>query len=187
MNDFVINLTNLRKKISTPDSFKETLNDLKDLKDSIISYLNMLNFLKTKIPFGKDQFSLKLEFVWLDTIKDSKITSNDINYEIYSNLFNLSICNNFIAKLTDPEKEEETKLKDVIKNLEFSAGIIDKIKKELPTLMPEKDIPIDLSDKYLDFVNKKKLFFYYFYFYLILLMIFKAWEYIISKSTILFA
>jgi hypothetical protein len=154
MNDFVIKLTNLRKKISSPNSYKETLNDLKDLKDSIISYINMLNFLKTKIPFGKDQFSLKIEFVWMDTVKDSNNTSTDINYEIYSNLFNLAICNNSIAKLTDPEKEEESKLKDVIKNLEFSAGIIEKIRKELPTLIPEKEIPIDLSDKYLEFVKK---------------------------------
>jgi len=182
MNDFIINLTNLRKKISTPNSFKNSISELKELKDSIITYLNMINFIKGKITFGKDQYSLKIDFIWNDTVKDSNVTSNDINYEIYANLFNLSLCNNFISKLIDPENEDELKLKETIKNLEFSAGIIDKIKTELPSLMPEKDIPIDLSDKYLQFVNKK-FFLNLFLFFLNFL----AWKYYIGKGAIFFA
>lgn len=165
MNDFVIELQNLRKKISTPNSFKESYNDLKDLKDNIIAYLNMMNFIKGKITFGKDQYSLKIDFIWYDTVKDSNVQNNNIYYEIYTNLYNLALCHNFMAKLIDFENEDEMKLKETIKNLEYSVGIVDKIRTELPTLMPEREIPIDLSDQYLQFVINNNYLFYYLNFF----------------------
>ena len=174
MTDFVIEITKLRKKIATPNSLKGTLSDLQDLKASIIAYLNMINFLKGKIAFGSDQYSLKIEFTWSDTVKDSNNSSYNVNHEIYANLFNLALCNNFIMKLIDPDSDEELKVKETLKNLEFSAGIIEKIKIELPTLMPEKEIPIDMSDKYLQFV-----LFFVFYFYLYLF-------YFLSYSLVIF-
>jgi hypothetical protein len=158
LNNFIIELTNLRKKISTPNSFKSCYNDLLDLKESIITYINMLNFIKGKITFGKDQYSVKIEFTWMDTIKDSNQSSYQLNLEIYSNLFNLALTNYFISRLIDLENDDEAKLKTIFKNLEFSVGILDQIKTELPPLVEEKEIPLDLSAKYLDFVRIIKIF-----------------------------
>ena len=114
----------------------------------------MINFIKTKINFGNDQFSVKVDFIWRDTVKDCIVTSNNIAYEINCVVFNLAVCNNLLAKLTNPDNDEETKLKETIKSLEFCAGTLDKIKNELPTLLTEKEIPLDLSPNYLQFVKK---------------------------------
>lgn len=153
MNDFIKELTILRTKISNPNKIKSAFEELKELKTSLISYLNMLNFLKSKITFGSDQFSLKIDFTWNDVIKDSNITSNNINYEIYCNLFNLAICNNHIAKNLDPNFEDEIKMKEAIKLLEYSAGIMERIKNEVPKNLNSKEIPLDFSDAFTQFVS----------------------------------
>jgi len=80
------------------------------------------------------------------------VSSYNIAYEIHCVLFNLAVCNNLIAKLVNPDADEELKLKESIKQLEFCAGIMDKIKTDLPAAMAEKEIPIDLSANYLQFV-----------------------------------
>jgi len=152
METFVKELTVTRNKIINPATIEATYMNLKDLKDSIISYLNMLNFIKSKISFGNDKFSVSIEFIWRDTVKDSNISSYNIAYEIYCVLYNLAVCNNLIANLTNPDNDEEIKLKESIKQLEFSAGIMDKIKTELSTAMAEKEIPLDLSGNYVQFV-----------------------------------
>lgn len=120
----------------------------------MILYLNMLNFIRTKIFFGNDKYSVKIEFSWKDTLKNSFVSSYNISFEYNCILFNLAICNNFIAKLVNPDQDEELKLKEAIKMLEISAGIIDKIKRELQLDMFEKEIPNDLSSIYSTFVNK---------------------------------
>ncbi len=152
MEQFVKELTVTRNKVVNPAATEIALSSLKDLKDAMIAYLNMLNFVKSKINFGNDQFSLKIEFIWRDTIKDSMVSSYNIAYEIHCVLFNLAVCNNLIAKLVNPDADEELKLKESIKQLEFCAGIMDKIKTDLPAAMAEKEIPIDLSANYLQFV-----------------------------------
>ena len=47
---------------------------------------------------------------------------------LYANLFNFALSNYFISRLIDLENDDESKLKMAIKNLEFSVGILDKIK-----------------------------------------------------------
>lgn len=161
MEAFVKELTVTRNKVVNAASTEIALSSLKDLKDSMIAYLNMLNFIKSKINFGNDQFSLKVEFVWRDTVKDSNVSSYNIAYEINCVLFNLAVCNNFLAKLVNPDTDDELKLKESIKQLEFCAGILDKIKTELPAAMAEKDIPMDLNANYLQFVIKTFCFKFY--------------------------
>jgi hypothetical protein len=158
MEPFVKELTVTRNKIVNPAATEITLNSLKDLKDAMLAYLNMVNFIKSKINFGNDQFSLKIEFIWRDTVKDSNISSYNVAYEIHCVLFNLAVCNNFIAKLVNPDVDDELKLKESIKQLEYCAGIVDRIKTDLPAAMVEKEIPFDLSANYLQFVN-----FYFFF------------------------
>ena len=152
MESFVKELTVTRNKLVNPASTEIALSSLKDLKDSMVAYLNMLNFVKSKINFGNDQFSLKIEFIWRDTVKDSNISSYNIAYEIHCVLFNLAVCNNFIAKLVNPDVDDELKLKESIKQMEYCAGIVDRIKTDLPAAMTEKEIPMDLSANYLQFV-----------------------------------
>ncbi len=149
IKDFVIT----RNKIINPTSFEITQINLKDLKDLMISYLNMLNFIKTKINFGNDQYSLKVEFIWRDTVKDTNVSSYNIAFEMYCVLYNVAICNNLMAKIVNPDTDDELKLKESIKQLEFCAGITEKIRTELPALMNEKEIPADLSANFMQFVK----------------------------------
>lgn len=152
MEQFIKDLAITRNRIINPATIEVTFGNLKDLKDTIIAYLNILSYVKSKINFGTDQFSLKIEFIWKDTVKDSFTSSYNVAFEFYSVLYNLAVCNNMMTKLINADSDEEVKLKDAIKTLEFSAGIMEKIKTELPTFMADKEIPNDLSGVYLTFV-----------------------------------
>lgn len=127
------------------------IDSLKTHRDTIVTYLSMLNSLKTKINFGKDEYSLQIEFGWKDTLKDDFYFSYNVNIEYYSAMFNLAVLYKHLGKqhfgLT-----EDVKLKEGIKYFQNAAWLFDKIKNELPTFIPAKEIQPDLSANYLSYV-----------------------------------
>lgn len=131
----------------------KTFDALKAHKETIVTYLNMLNSLKSKINFGKDDYSLKIEFAWKDTLKNDFFCSYNVNLEYYSVLFNLGICYNLIANQVDPQTDEEAKIKEAIKYYQYSAWIFDKVKNEIPTFIPVKEVQPDMSQNYLTYVR----------------------------------
>ena len=47
----------------------------------LTSCINQLIVIKSKMLFGRESYSCKLDFVWTDTIKQNKWKSHNINFE----------------------------------------------------------------------------------------------------------
>jgi hypothetical protein len=140
---------------------EKTVDSLKLMKENLVNYLNMLNLLKSKINFGNDGYSLKIEFGWKDVLKGCYNYSYNVNLEYYSVLFNLAVCYNCLAVAISNKADDDITLKEAIKYYQFSAWLFDKIKNEVPTSIPVKEIQPDLSANYLTYVNYLNLVFFY--------------------------
>lgn len=137
---------------------KETTNEaLKGYKNIIVQYLSMLNLLKSKVNFGKEELCIKIEFAWKDILRNDMINSFNVNFEYFSCFFNLGICYYTLGasvELTD----DEAKLKESIKNFQYAAWIFDNIKNEIQNAVSVKEIPSDMTPNYLTYVISYILF-----------------------------
>lgn len=113
----------------------------------------MINYLKGKINFGNDQYSIKLEFSWKDVLKNDFFSSFNVNFELYSTMFNLAVCFNLLGKTVDKKSEDENKIREAIKYFQYAAFLFDKIKQEITGIIPAKEIQPDMSSNYLTYVN----------------------------------
>jgi len=119
--------------------------------------------LKNKINFGKDNYSLKLDFAWKDTLTDEKFISNTIHFEYFSAMFNLGIVYFDMGKAYY-FSDEDLKLKDGIKYFQTAAWIFDKIKEEYQLYVQALNIQPDLQMSYMSFVILFIYLFNYIYF-----------------------
>lgn len=146
---------------------------LKENKEFLTQYLVQLNQLKSKMTFGNEEHSIKIEFQWNDTMKDSKWVSTNIAMEYYSCVFNLAVIYFNLGELVSKEgcsyvnpgkdvkgrdceiveKVDEAKLKESCKYYRHAAALFDLIKEELPQCMTIKDIPYDLQPSYMTFCS----------------------------------
>lgn len=117
----------------------------------MISYLKMLSSLKSKVNFGTDDYSLKLEFGWKDTLKNDFYSSYNVNFEYYNALFNLGVIFKRLGSFSYGSNDDQ-KLKEGIKFFQHASWCFDKIKNEVPTCLPAKEILPDLSATYLTYV-----------------------------------
>jgi hypothetical protein len=131
---------------------EKTYESLKKSRDNIVTYINMLNVLRSKINFGKDNYSLAIEFGWKDTLKNDFYYSYNVNLEYFSLLFNLAVCYNLLGNCLSSKTDDDGLLKEGIKYYQYSAWLFDKIKNEVPTFIPTKEIQPDLSVNYLTYV-----------------------------------
>ena len=81
-----------RAVMSQMGTYQDSIDQLKQNISIISSYINMLSAVKAKMTFGKESYSCKVEFIWYDTIKESKYCSYNIFFEIYNAMFNLAVC-----------------------------------------------------------------------------------------------
>ena len=121
-------------------------------RDTGVNYLQMLNSLRNKINFGKDSYSLTIDFAWKDTLVDEKYTSNSIHFEYYSVLFNIGIVYFEMGK-SSIESNDELKYKEGVKQFQTSAWIFDRIKEEFQLYIQVNNIQPDLSMSYMSFVS----------------------------------
>jgi hypothetical protein len=131
---------------------------MKTVKEHLINYLTMLNVIKSKMNFGKDDFSIKVDFAWRDVIKNDFWYSNNVNFEYYSSLFNLAIAYSCLGS-SILSSDDEVKLKEGIKYFQFSSWLFDNIKNELPSLIPAKETPTDMTQNFLTYVRKQNFIF----------------------------
>lgn len=125
---------------------------MKKVREVLVQYLSMLNLIKSKMNFGKDEFSIKVEFSWRDVLKNDYWTSYNINYEYFNCMFNLAVAS-FNLGMSIPLTDEDIKLKESIKVFQQAAWLFDNIKNELPTYLSQKETPCDLSANYLSYVK----------------------------------
>jgi hypothetical protein len=88
---------------------------------------------------------------WRDILNGDYYYSYNINHEYYSCLFNLATLYFNIGRCDNGG--DETKMKDAVKYFQYSAFIFDKIKQEIPTLVPAKDIQPDLNTNFLTYAS----------------------------------
>lgn len=128
-------------------------------RDTSVNYLTMINSLRNKINFGKDNYSLKLDFAWKDTSSDEKFVSNSIHFEYFSVMFNLGIIYFEMGK-ANYFSEEDLKLKEGVKHFQTAAWIFDRIKEEYQLYVQAVNIQPDLQMSYMSFVSLKLFLFY---------------------------
>jgi hypothetical protein len=132
---------------------EKTNDSVRKHKEGLVSYINMFNLLRTKINFGKDDYSLKIEFGWKDVLNNSFYYSNNANLEYFSLLFNLAVSYNILGTGLTSKTDDDSQLKEGIKNYQYAAWLFDKIKNEVPSCIPLKEIQPDLSVNYLTYVR----------------------------------
>jgi len=121
-------------------------------RDTAVNYLQMLNTLRNKINFGKDAYSLTIDFAWKDTLTDEKYTSNSIHFEYYSVLFNIGIVYFEMGK-SSYTSDDDMKYKEGVKQFQTAAWIFDRIKEEYQNYIQIGNIQPDLQMSYMSFVN----------------------------------
>ena len=77
--------------------------------------------------------------------------SYNIHHEYYSVLFNLGTLYFNIGRCD--HGGDETKMKDAVKYFQYAAYIFDKIKQEIPSVVPAKEIQPDLSTNFLTYAS----------------------------------
>ena len=141
-----------RAVISNMKHTSTNISELKQHANIVNHYINQLNLLKTKMTFGKESYSCKIEFIWCDTIKKSKYESFNIYFEIYNSMFNLAslyYALGFYNSQTENADKETRKLSS--KYFKYSMYIFQYLKEEATTKIFKDDLPIDLLPEHLEY------------------------------------
>ena len=141
-----------RNVISGLGEMKQDLDSLKSKRQIVLDYLNQLNILKSKMTFGNEPTSVKLDFQWRDTFKKINVRSVNIHFEFYNVMFNLAKIYFNIGKLESINAEnDENRLKFSLNSFQYAAGLFEKMKDEIPDYIDEKEVPLDLKPNYMIF------------------------------------
>jgi hypothetical protein len=152
VQSFITEFQQNRNVLINLNDREKTIDTLKGHKTIIVQYLSMLNIIKSKMNFGRDSYSIKVEFYWKDVLKNDFMSSYNLNFDYFSNFFNLGVCYYSLGMAFLPN-DEEIKLKESIKNFQYAAWIFDNIKNDLPDAISPKEIPSDMTPNYLTYVR----------------------------------
>ena len=139
-----------RAVMSQMGTYQDSIDQLKQNISIISSYINMLSAVKAKMTFGKESYSCKVEFIWYDTIKESKYCSYNIFFEIYNAMFNLAVCYYNLGTQIAKNATEKSGHKEACDNFKHAMYLFDLIKEEAPLKISEKELPFDLFQPHLD-------------------------------------
>ena len=151
---FIIELNQNRNVLVKILESDRSFENLKMFREISINYLLQINQLKNKINFGKDSYSLKIDFTWKDTLTEEKNVSNSIHFEYYSVFFNLALINFEMGKYLY-FSDDELKLKEAVKLFQTAAWSADRIKEEFQLYVQANNIQPDLSMNYMSYVKIK--------------------------------
>ena len=140
-------------KISTLKSL--TSDQISEQKHILTSYINQLIVIKSKILFGKESYSCKIDFAWTDTIKENKWKSHKINFEYYNALYNLAVIYYMTGlEIGANSKEEKSIKRDAVNNFKKAVCIFRLIKDEAFSSIDQSELPYDLYPTHLDYCEK---------------------------------
>ena len=152
---FINSISNTRSVISNLNTIGKTTDSLKAAKNNLVLYLQMIHSLKSKFNFGSEDFSIRIEFSWKDSLLGDFSYSNNINLDYYSTLYNLGVVYGLLgqsANIRDPDLNE-TSLKEAIKHFQYAGWLFDKIRNEVLSSLSSKEITPDLAKDNLTFVS----------------------------------
>ena len=152
---FIGELQQNQAVINSMTQINQSLDTLKVNREIVLNYVNQINVLRQKLTFGKEKFSIKIEFRWKDIFKQSKWESYNIYFELYNALFNLATIHYLIAiHMEKDNSNEENYLKEISNNYRNAMAIFELIKNEISLKVNQKEIPYDLNPDYLEYCCK---------------------------------
>ena len=155
IQNFIGELQQNQSVLSKMGEVAPNLDTLKVNREIVLNYVNQLNVLKQKMSFGKESYSIKIEFIWKDIFKRSKWDSYNIYFELYNALYNLGTIHYLIAyHMEKDNNDEENYLKEISNNYRNAMAIFDLIKNEIAQKIPQKEIPFDLYPSFLEYCCK---------------------------------
>jgi hypothetical protein len=121
----------------------------------LTSYINQLIVIKSKMLFGRESYSCKLDFVWTDTIKQNKWKSHNINFEYYNALYNLASVY-YILELESGanSKEDKNIKKEAVNHFKKALSLFRILKDEAYASISQSELPYDLYPNHLEFCEK---------------------------------
>ena len=148
-----------REVISKIGSLKSlTSEQISEQKHILTSYINQLIVIKSKILFGKESYSCKIDFAWTDTIKENKWKSHKINFEYYNALYNLAVIYYMTGlDLGKNSKEDKNIKKDAVNHFKKAVCLFRLLKDEAFSSIDQSELPYDLYPIHLEYCEKLSL------------------------------
>ena len=136
-------------KLSKNESNEEQLIQHKIV---LTTYINEILTLKSKMTFGKQDYSCKIGFVWTDTICAKEWKSYNIYFEIYNCLFNLGALYFSIGKnISKNAKDDKNKSKEAVNCFKHALYLFDRIRNTAYSAINAKELPYDLHPSHLKY------------------------------------
>ena len=121
----------------------------------LTSYINQLIVIKSKILFGRESYSCKLDFVWTDTIKQKNWKSHNINFEYYNALYNLASVYYILGLESGANSKEDKNIKkEAVNHFKKALSLFCILKDEAYASISQSELPYDLYPNHLEFCEK---------------------------------
>lgn len=121
----------------------------------LTSYINQLIVIKSKILFGRESYSCKLDFVWTDTIKQKNWKSHNINFEYYNALYNLASVYYILGLESGANSKEDKNIKkEAVNHFKKALSLFRILKDEAYASISQSELPYDLYPNHLEFCEK---------------------------------
>lgn len=132
-----------------------SIEKLEQHKSVLTTYINEILTLRSKMTFGKQDYSCKVKFIWTDTICFKEWKSYNIYFELYNCLYNLAVIYYCLGNhLGNTAKGDKMKLKMAVINYKHALYIFDRIKNDAYSAINAKELPYDLYPSYLEYCCK---------------------------------
>ena len=130
--------------VKNPEQIKENIK-------IITIYINQLNLLRKKMTFGKEKYSCKIEFNWIDTVKNVVAKSLLIEFEICNSMYNLATYYFYEGlKLSKTPSATKEIRKEALTNFKYALYLYNWIKEEAKKI-PDKESAVDLQETYMNY------------------------------------
>ena len=121
----------------------------------LTSYINQLIVIKSKMLFGRESYSCKLDFVWTDTIKQKNWKSHNINFEYYNVLYNLAAVYYILGLESGANSKEDKNIKkEAVNHFKKALSLFRILKDEAYASISQSELPYDLYPNHLEFCEK---------------------------------
>ena len=121
----------------------------------LTAYINQLIVIKSKMLFGRESYSCKLDFVWTDTIKQKNWKSHNINFEYYNALYNLAAVYYILGLESGANSKEDKNIKkEAVNHFKKALSLFRILKDEAYASISQSELPYDLYPNHLEFCEK---------------------------------
>ena len=121
----------------------------------LTAYINQLIVIKSKMLFGRESYSCKLDFVWTDTIKQKNWKSHNINFEYYNVLYNLAAVYYILGLESGANSKEDKNIKkEAVNHFKKALSLFRILKDEAYASISQSELPYDLYPNHLEFCEK---------------------------------